>query len=107
MNLMRLMFRAIFKKYWKTLLLIAVISAVGCGVMSGMNSATMSLDNTLQEYIDGYGVPDATITTAITKRDRRLDLLALNSGRFELLSLPVELSWARDHISVVETLELK
>ncbi len=77
MNLMRLMFRAIFKKYWKTLFLIAVISAVGCGVMSGMNSATMSLDNTLQEYIDGYGAPDATITTAITKRDRRLDLLAL------------------------------
>ncbi len=38
---------------------------------------------------------------------RLLDLLALNSGRFELLSLPVELSWARDHISVVETLELK
>ncbi len=38
---------------------------------------------------------------------RMLDLLALNSGRFELLSLPVELSWARDHISVVETLELK
>ena len=38
---------------------------------------------------------------------RRLDLLALNSRRFELLSLPVELTWARDHISVVETLELK
>lgn len=38
---------------------------------------------------------------------RRLDLLALNSQRFELLSLPVELTWARDHISVVETLELK
>ena len=38
---------------------------------------------------------------------RRLDLLALNSRRFELLSLPVELTWARDHISVIETLELK
>ncbi len=38
---------------------------------------------------------------------RRLDLLVLNSRRFDLLSLPVELSWARDHISVVETLELK
>ena len=38
---------------------------------------------------------------------RRLDLLALNSQRFELLSLPVELTWARDHISVIETLELK
>ncbi len=38
---------------------------------------------------------------------RRLDLLVLNSQRFELLSLPVELTWARDHISVVETLELK
>ena len=38
---------------------------------------------------------------------RRLDLLVLNSRRFELLSLPVELTWARDHISVIETLELK
>jgi hypothetical protein len=38
---------------------------------------------------------------------RRLDLLALNTERFELLSLPVELTWARDHISVAETLELK
>ena len=38
---------------------------------------------------------------------RRLDLLALNSQRFELLSMPVELTWARDHISVAETLELK
>ena len=38
---------------------------------------------------------------------RRLDLLVLNTERFELLSLPVELTWARDHISVVETLELK
>ncbi len=38
---------------------------------------------------------------------RRLDLLALNSQRIELLSLPVELTWARDHISVIETLELK
>ncbi len=77
MNLIRLMFRAIFKKYWKTLFLIMVISAVGCGVMSGMNSATKSLDNTLQDYIGGYGVPDATITTAITKRARQEDLLAL------------------------------
>ncbi len=38
---------------------------------------------------------------------RRLDLLALNAERFELLSLPVELTWAKDHISVVETWELK
>ena len=38
---------------------------------------------------------------------RRLDLLAINSQRIELLSLPVELTWARDHISVIETLELK
>ena len=47
--------------------------------------------------------PDADSRTVY----RRLDLLALNSGRFELLSLPVELTWARDHISVVENLELK
>ena len=77
MKTMRLMYRAIVKKYWKILLFMAVISAVGCGTMSGMFSAYRSLSDTLQEYIDVYGVPDATITTDTTKRERQTDLLAL------------------------------
>ena len=77
MKMMRLMYRAIVKKYWKILFFMAVISAVGCGTMSGMSSAYKSLTDTLQEYIDVYGVPDATITTEITKREKQTNLLAL------------------------------
>jgi len=51
--------------------------------------------------------PDGFVSEDCRAIYQRLDLLILNSERFEMLSLPVELTWAKDHISVIESLELK
>ena len=38
---------------------------------------------------------------------RRLDLLAVNNRRVDVLTLPVELTWCRDHLSILHSLALK
>ena len=64
------MFRAIVKKYWKLLLSILLVSAVGCACMTGLTSGYLSLERSLTHYIRDYGYPDGVIQTAVTTRDK-------------------------------------
>ena len=45
------MFRAIIKKYWKLLLSILLVSAVGCVSMTGLASGYLSLERSLTHYV--------------------------------------------------------
>ena len=67
-------FRAIIKKYWKLLLSILLVSAVGCAGMTGLSSGYLSLEQSLTHYVRDYGYPDGVIQTAVTTRDKA-DLL--------------------------------
>ncbi len=51
--------------------------------------------------------PDGTLTGTRLALYRRLDALLVNNERLDILTLPVELNWARDHLSVIETLALR
>ncbi len=51
--------------------------------------------------------PDGTLTETRLAIYRRLDALLVNNERLDILTLPVELTWARDHLSVIETLALR
>ncbi len=73
------MFRAIIKKYWKLLLSILLVSAVGCVSMTGLASGYLSLERSLTHYIRDYGYPDGVIHTAVTTRDKA-DLLRALPG---------------------------
>ena len=71
------LFRAVFKKYWKLLLSVLFVSALGFAVMEGLSSGYLSLKTTLESYMRDYGIPDAVITTQVTSRDRMENLLAV------------------------------
>ena len=73
------MFRAIIKKYWKLLLSILLVSAVGCAGMTGLTSGYLSLERSLTHYVRDYGYPDGVIQTSVTKRDKA-DLLGSLPG---------------------------
>ena len=77
------MFRAIIKKYWKLLLSILLVSAVGCASMTGLTSSYLSLERSLMHYIRDYGYPDGVIQTAVTTRDKA-DLLRSLPGISEV-----------------------
>ncbi len=64
------MFRAILKKYWKLLLSILLVSALGCAMMTGLTSGYLSLEWSLTHYVRDYAYPDAVIQTAVTTRDQ-------------------------------------
>ena len=51
--------------------------------------------------------PDGTLTETRLALYRRLDALLVNNERLDILTLPVELTWVRDHLSVIETLALR
>ena len=97
------MFRAIIKKYWKLLLSILLVSAVGCVSMTGLTSGYLSLERSLMQYIRDYGYPDGVIQTAVTTRDKA-DLLRSLSGISEvntrLLGDTVIMSPSGRHLSV-------
>lgn len=59
----------IFKKYKKLLISIMLVSAMGCGFMTGLSASYTSLDVSLSNYLDEYCCPDAVITTDVTSRD--------------------------------------
>ena len=71
------MFRAILKKYWKLLLSMVIVSALGCAIMIGLSGVYSSLEVSLNSYVRDYQYPDAVITTEVTKRDKIRDLLAV------------------------------
>ena len=76
-------FRAIIKKYWKLLLSILLVSAVGCAGMTGLSSGYLSLEQSLTHYVRDYGYPDGVIQTAVTTRDKA-DLLRSLPGISEV-----------------------
>lgn len=97
------MFRAIIKKYWKLLLSILLVSAVGFVSMTGLTSGYLSLEQSLTHYIRDYGYPDGAIQTTITTRDKA-DLLRSLPGISEvntrLLGDTVMMSPSGRHLSV-------
>lgn len=72
------LYRAILKKYWKLLLSMLLVSAFGCATMTGINSGCLSLQKTLDAYMQKGGYPDAVITTDVVKRSKMDALLALD-----------------------------
>ncbi len=77
------MFRAIIKKYWKLLLSILLVSAVGCVSMTGLTSGYLALERSMMHYIRDYGYPDGVIQTGVTTRDKA-DLLRSLPGISEV-----------------------
>ncbi|MBR4232558.1 MAG: FtsX-like permease family protein [Oscillospiraceae bacterium] len=69
----RLLF-PIIKKYWKLLAGTMLVSALGCGMIIGLSSAYLSVDRSVNMYLDEYHYPDAYITADLTERDRLEDL---------------------------------
>ena len=62
----RVILKSIIKKYWKILLSILIISAIGCAIMTGLSSTQISLKDTLDTYLRDYNYPDAQITVYTT-----------------------------------------
>ena len=72
------MYKAILKKYWKLLLSMAVVAALGTGIFTGLSGAYVSLDTSLKKYLNEYNYPDAYVTTEVVSRDRIDDILAID-----------------------------
>lgn len=69
----------IIKKYLKLLISIMLVSAMGCSIMTGLSSAYVSLETSLNDYVSNYRYPDAVITTDVTNRDQISKLQTLSS----------------------------
>ncbi len=76
---MRRMLFPIIKKYLKLLISIMLVSAMGCSIMTGLSSAYVSLEGSLNDYVTDYNYPDAVITTDITNRKNVSKLTAFDS----------------------------
>ncbi len=63
---MKRMILPVFKKYKKLLISVMLVSAMGCGFMSGLSSAHTSLQVSLESYVEDYQYPDVMITTDVT-----------------------------------------
>ena len=69
----------IIKKYYKLLISIMLVSAMGCGSMTGLSAAYVSLGGSLYDYVDEYCYPDAMIITDVTSRSITDKLESLQS----------------------------
>ena len=76
---MKRMLFPIIKKYLKLLISIMLVSAMGCSIMTGLSSAYVSLETSLNDYVDDYNYPDAVITTDVTNRKKTDKLKELQS----------------------------
>ena len=47
---------------------IMLVSAMGCGIMTGLSGAYVSLETSLDDYVENYRYPNAVITTDVTSR---------------------------------------
>lgn len=65
---MKRMLLPIIKKYFKLLFSIMIVSAMGCGIMTGLSSAYVSLEGSLNDYVKNYKYPNGVITTDVTSR---------------------------------------
>ena len=79
------MFLPIIKKYYKLLLSIMIISALGCAFMTGLSSGYDSLSETLNKYVIDYGYPDAIINTNLSdKKNDNKDTGIIANNRINL-----------------------
>ena len=69
--------RAIFKKYWKLLLSMLLVSAFGSATMTGLGSGYLSLKESLNKYLREGAYQDVTVTMNVANRAKMEDLLAL------------------------------
>ena len=58
----------VIRKYFKMLVSIMLVSAMGCGIMTGLSGAYVSLETSLDDYVENYRYPNAVITTDVTSR---------------------------------------
>lgn len=58
------------KKYYKLLISILIVQALGCTIMVALSSSHKSLEKTLNNYVEDYHYPDGVITTELTSRDK-------------------------------------
>ncbi len=76
---MKRMLFPVIKKYLKLLISIMLVSAMGCGIMTGLSSAYVSLETSLDDYVENYRYPHAVITTDVTNRKNIEKLKELQS----------------------------
>ncbi len=76
---MRRMLFPVIKKYLKLLISIMLVSAMGCGIMTGLSGAYVSLETSLNDYVKNYRHPHAVITTDVTSRKNIDKLKELSS----------------------------
>ena len=60
----------IIKKYYKLLISILIVQALGCAILISLSSAHKSLEKTLNNYVKNYNYPDGIIITEVTKRNK-------------------------------------
>ena len=73
---------AILKRYWKLLLSVLLVSAMGCGIMTGLSGAYQSLQGSLEGYVASGAYPDAVLTTDLTSREQAARLAQVPDVRF-------------------------
>ncbi|MBQ3887306.1 MAG: FtsX-like permease family protein [Clostridia bacterium] len=76
---MKRMILPVIKKYKKLLLSIMIVSAMGCAFMTGLSGAYVSLEGSLNDYLEDYCYPDAFLTTDVTNRSKIDRLRELSS----------------------------
>ena len=67
----------LMKKYRRLLISVILVSAMGCGIMTGLSCAYLSLKTSLEGYVRDGRYPDAVITAEVFSRERIEDLLAV------------------------------
>ena len=80
---MRRMLFPVIRKYLKLLISIMLVSAMGCGIMTGLSGAYVSLETSLNDYVKDYRHPHAVITTDVTSR-KNIDKLKESSSVSEV-----------------------
>ena len=68
------MIGALIKKYYRLLISVMLVSALGCAVILCLPYACNSLEYTLNRYVSDYKYPDAVYTIETTERDKVLSL---------------------------------
>ncbi len=61
--------KMVFRRYRKIMIPLVVIAALAIALINGMYNAWQSLDVSMKDYLDTYGIADAVISTDITAED--------------------------------------
>ena len=75
--MIRRMFGALVKRYWKLMVSMVLVAALGSATMTALFSTYAALDASMNGYARDYGIPDGVLTTEITNRNHLDALLAV------------------------------